>query len=190
MYIKNIGYKRLDAVKIGDYIKSSNGDFTRVYGFGHLDPYLESEFLQLHSQSHTIPLFSYLEVSPMHLVSIDLNNQTNMVRASDVAIGDKLSGMNVKKIQIVVRQGLYAPLTYSGDFMVNGVIVSNYIDVVDHGWIRSQHTIGHILFFPQRIFCSYFMKTCINENYVDGYGYLAYVVISGSFFVVQVLFFC
>lgn len=158
-FIDIAGSKCLDEAKIGDYIKPSNGDYTEVYGLSHFNPYQESQFIQLQYQSDTIPVFSYLEISPRHV--------------------DKLNGMIVNNIQIDIRQGLFAPLTYSVDFMVNEVIVSNYVDVLDHGWIWNQHTVGHIMFLPQRIFCSCFLDTLKNEKYIDGYGYLAYDIVRG-----------
>lgn len=78
--------------------------------------------------------------------------------------------------------GLYAPLTFSRDFIVYGVTASNYVDVFDDDWILDQNFVGHILFFQQRIFCSYFMEECKREKCIDGYGYLAYVILYGSSF--------
>ena len=113
----------MDEVKIGNYIKCSNGNFTQIHGFGHMDPYPITL-----SVKHHRCVFILIVISPSHLVSIDQRNQSNLFCASDVEIGYTLSGIILENIRCVVRQGLYAPLTYSGDFIANEEIVSNYID--------------------------------------------------------------
>jgi hypothetical protein len=95
-------------------------------------------------------------------------------------IGGKLTGIIVRKIQKIIRRGLYTPLTNTRDMMVNGVIVSKYVAILDHDWIWHQHLIGHILFFLPHTFCRCFLEACKKENYIHGYGYLAYVIIHGS----------
>jgi hypothetical protein len=39
-----------------------------------------------------------------------------------------------------------------------------------------QHTLGHVLFSAQRIFCSC-IEVCQREIYINGYGIFAYLVI-------------
>jgi Hint module len=115
---------------------------------------------------------------------IDKENISHRIPAEDVVIGDILSGQQVQAIRRVVRHGVYAPLTQSGDIMVSGILTSNYVDLF-HGKLPSpkgwdQHIIAHTLFHPQRYFCSQYLAVCKNEIYIHGYGILAYVIITSS----------
>jgi Hint module len=183
------GLIRMDDIKVGDYIMSGNGEFTQVYGFGHMDHDQDAVFLQIYISSDVDTnqtekdnmVFPFIEVSPNHLVFMNRKNQSFPIRASDIMIGDTLNKMvAVQTIHKIVRHGLYAPLTYSGDLMVNGVIVSNYVAVIEYDLLWNQHIMGHFAFFPQRIFCRSFIEICKTEKYIHGYGYLAYIIILGS----------
>lgn len=179
--VKDVGSMQMDQLQIGDFVKSGNGQFTQVYGFGHLDPAREEVFLQIHFHSKgsqtDIILPLPLEVSARHLVMLDKVGFQFPTRAADVVVGDMLNGRRVAKIQNVARLGVYAPLTQSGDLIVSGICASNYVDVLNESWGWNQHVLGHMIFFSQRIFCSYFIETCKEEGYINGYGYLSYLVV-------------
>jgi Hint module len=87
------------------------------------------------------------------------------------------------EIRIVVRHGLYAPLTQSGDIVVNGILASNYVDVLDYNALWNHHALGHFIFTPQRYFCSYFIGTCKREMYINGYSILAYILVTQCWFI-------
>jgi Hint module len=173
--VKDVGYIRMDQLAIGDYVRSGDGEFTIVYGFGHLDRQIKATFLQIafNGTDNSVPL----EVSDEHLLMINTDQLIQPIRASEVSIGDWLNGRQVLNIRTVDRLGVYAPLTYSGDLMVSEVHGSNYVAVLDHEWIWDQHSLGHVLHLPQRMFCCYFMEVCMYERYVNGYGYVAYLVV-------------
>jgi Hint module len=181
--VQDIGIIRMDQLKIGDYIRSGNGQFTQVYGFAHLDRNLEAPFLQFFVEKNrpneTGAFLSSgpLEVSAQHLLLLNNDQLIKPIRASDVAVGDWLNGHQVQRIEKVIRRGVYAPLTFSGDLMVNEVCGSNYVAVLDHDWIWNQHSIGHLLYLPHRTFCSFFLEACKEEKYINGYGYIAYLAV-------------
>jgi Hint module len=137
---------------------------------------------------------SFLEISPRHLIFVDKNMKQILIRAADVKVGDVLSTKQVIEIQIVVRHGVYAPLTQSGNINVNELLASNYVDVLDYNVLWNQHILGHIMFSPQRLLCFYFIQTCKNEIYINGYGILAYVLVILGWFmnkfysIIQMLF--
>jgi Hint module len=96
----------------------------------------------------------------------------------------------VKFIQEVIRRGVYAPLTQSGDIQVNGILASNYVDLLELPsmiLLPDQHTLAHILFYPQRIFCRVFLDICKKEIYIHGYGPLSYLLVSGSSFLTRMM---
>jgi hypothetical protein len=77
-------------------------------------------------------------------------------------------------------------LTQSGDILVNGILASNYVDLLGFPstiLLPDQHTLAHILFFPQRMFCNSFLELCKQEIYIQGYGPLAYLLVGGSSFI-------
>lgn len=124
------------------------------------------------------------EVTAQHLVFVERSNQHYSIPASDIVVGDSLNGNIVESIHTVHRNGVYAPLTQSGDFFVNdNIIVSNYINILQYSYMRDQHILGHALFVPQRLLCKYFIDTCKKETYINGYGSLAYIIVKiGSYF--------
>jgi Hint module len=175
--IENNGFIPMKQLQIGDSVRSGNGIFTQVYGFGHFHHDLKAEFLQLHFDEDTSD--SMIEISPKHLVFVERNKIEVTIPASEVVMGDILSGKKVALIQMVTRHGVYAPLTQSGDIMVGNIRASNYVDILDYSsvlWI-DQHTLGHAYMFPRRLFCRFFMNYCKDEMYVDGYSLNVYVVV-------------
>lgn len=191
--VKDMGHIQIAHLKIGDHVRTSDGQFTQVYGFGHMDPAKEAVFLQIFfdgyigKREHYMNASSFvLEISPRHLLMMDISNQKYPIRASEVIVGDKLSGLTVNKISPIRLRGVYAPLTFSGDLVVSGVHVSNYVNVLEYNaWIQNQHALGHALFFPQRMFCNNLIEICKKEKCINGYGYTAYVVVRGSLIINQ-----
>jgi Hint module len=196
-----VGHIPIKLLRIGDMVKSSNDKYTQVYGFGHLNHQQEGTFLRIGfytwGSNYTLPqqkelsqgiyVLSFLEISARHLVMIDRMNISYRIPAEDVVVGDMLSGQQIQSIQRVVRRGVYAPLTQSGDIMVSGILTSNYVDLfhgnfptllLQRGW--DQQILAHILFHPQRYVCSHHLAICKNEMYINGYGILAYVIITSS----------
>jgi Hint module len=193
--IFNGSYVPIHQLFIGDYVESGDGQYTQIYGFGHLDHKKEGQFFHIsfHNSYVTRDTLlssppSFMELSAAHLIRIERNHQQCYIQAKDVVKGDVLfNGFHdpviVDEIEIVLRQGVYAPLTYSGHIVVNGIVSSNYVHIrhfdslfldvlVSTGW--NAHTIGHFLFTPQRIFCSYYMNMCQQEIYWNGYGLFTY----------------
>jgi Hint module len=184
--VKGVGHVPMNLLGIGDLVKSGDGTFTQVYGFGHLDYNLEGTFLRISFEKNDVPSpVSSIEISARHLVMIEKEKKQYRIPAADIAVGDILSGQRVHTIQEVVRRGVYAPLTQSGEIIVSGILASNYVKLVDLAMVQNQHTIGHLLFTSQRFFCRYFIDTCKNERYVDGYGVLAYVIVTIASFIQQ-----
>jgi Hint module len=182
----------IDQLHIGDYVKVGMDDtniFSQVYSLGHYNPNVFNEFIQLYwvtpftilnDMNYTMNM--PLEVSANHLLFVQRKWDNNMVPipASDVQVGDVLSsGIVVASIQTVMRQGVYSPMTYSGELIVNGIQVSNHVKLMTStmiGW--DQHTIGQIVTFPRRMVCHINMKYCKNESYTsDGYAvWVAWII--------------
>jgi Hint module len=145
-----------------------------------------------HNENDDTPLLSFMnqatmthviELSAEHLIFV--GSSKHPIRAADIRVGDELSGGNiVATIEYVKRRGVYAPLTQSGDMMISGIYASNYVQVFNGFSSKilfwNQHDWGHIIFAPQRWFCTCFLESCKKEMYFNGYGLVAYLVVGTS----------
>jgi hypothetical protein len=156
---KQSGIKKMKEIQIGDLILVSSKDmrYEAVYGFGHLDPSRQMEFIQFQP--------SNLEITWNHLVMVE---GKGIIPAIMVRVGDVLEGgTEVTKISHVLRQGVFAPFTASGKLIVNGVLASNYISfnaspVLTIGSISlpiSYHWMAHSFQVPHRIWCTH-LRIC------------------------------
>jgi len=159
--VKGKGSIPLDSVKIGDAVRVGTGQFSRVFSFIHLDRTTEAEFLQIYAESLKTPL----EVTPSHMIFVE----DTPIRASEVKVGDRLSGnKKVTKITSVQRRGIFAPVTESGEIVVSGVLSSCYAAIFSHT-PSHQHFGAHVLLAGRRLVCSFNFGFCKNEKYsVDG----------------------
>lgn len=183
--LKGHGLIRMEDLKIGDSIMAGNGRFSKVYSFGHYSPNVNTDYLQIQIDS----MQETLEISAEHMLYCN----GKLVPANQVQVGDFLAvihninfGQNssiahVTSIKAIQRRGAYAPLTESGDIVVNGVVASNYIA---REWIYSKYTTlsGEMLHWiqngavlPYRIFCSMRVNGCINETYDENTGFSIWV---------------
>jgi Hint module len=168
----------MNQLEIGDYVRANTNEFSQVYGFGHFDHDIETDFIQIIFEGTLSVEYSPIEVTSQHLVFVERNNKQYTIPAGDVIIGDTLSGKRVQAIHTITRRGVYAPLTQSGEIVVSGIRASNYVNVLDFSLLLwDQHVYAHAFFFPQRLFCRYFLATCKNEPYINGYGIVSYVTI-------------
>lgn len=172
----------MESLQIGDYVRGLDGTYSMVYSFGHIDRTSMNEYLQIRVDSaggakKTAPL----EISADHMVYVE--NQSKMLPAKDIQVGDVLMGGNggpaqkVVKIHRVVRQGAYGPWTTSGNLLVSGVAVSNYITLDVVGTVFSpkvQHAVYHAAVSPYRAYCS--AIGCRGETYNED-GFPKFVVL-------------
>jgi len=163
-------------LQIGDMVHIGEGEFSRVYSFGHHSHDTKAEYLQLHVESRNNPL----EISKDHMVFIGKNRA---VPAFSVSIGDQLilsdennknTNAKVTKITKVERVGAYAPFTESGTIIVNGLLASNYVSLQEEESgsftvvgvrIVSMHWLAHAFQAPHRLFCRLSSNACSNETY-------------------------
>jgi hypothetical protein len=160
--VQGRGVIPMDQLHIGDYVKAGNDRFSRVYSFSHLDKSAEATFMQIHMEQLDQPL----EVSPDHIVYV---TGGKAVRASDVRVNDRMyDGYNVSRITMVRRHGVYAPVTYSGDIVVSGVLVSSYVSLVDHISPGLQNSVAHLVTGVHRLICNLSFSMCEQETYLEG----------------------
>jgi hypothetical protein len=126
--VRGRGTVSIDSLRVGDMVKSHQNNnkesFSRVWSFMHKDPDAVTEFIQIQTENSKQPL----ELSPEHFVFV--GNKGKVVSAKDVQEGDVLGGNRVISIQRLTRQGIYAPVTESGEIVVSGVSASCYVDLL------------------------------------------------------------
>jgi Hint module len=91
------------------------------------------------------------------------------VRADTVAVGDLLTGsagepLVVTSVSQGYSRGLFAPFTFSGDIVVNGVLASNYVAFLGKSAI-DHHSINHAYLAPIRMRCRLDPEYCASESY-------------------------
>jgi len=169
---------------IGDEVLNAGGTYSKVYSFGHFAPKMKMEYLQVRTASMMDKKHA-LEISSEHLIYIqDKKSKTSirrLVAAGDLKVGDHLwteTGLSsvILSIRKVQGEGAYAPLTTTGDILVNGIMASNY---VTRGWLKMQipgdalHYLQHGATLPVRLLCS--LMNCAEEIYDDTTGYSSWV---------------
>jgi len=149
-------------LKTGDEILSQcedgNSCFLPVHLWLHRSEDLEASFLEVSHEQGVIRL------TDNHIIfKLDEGNKTTPVWAKSIKVGDKLSRRNnetttVLKIREISETGIYSPLTRSGEFFVDGVLVSSFagIPTIRYNTHKSGpvnrviygHHIGKLVFSP------------------------------------------
>jgi Hint module len=171
------GWTMMEDLQVGDSVVAEHGHYSKVYSFGHKDPLATTKYLQILTES--MDKRHPLEISAEHLIyTQDAAGRTSMSPASDLKAGSTLASdrgdpSTVLSIRIVERQGAYAPLTESGNLIINGVLASNY---VSRGWIPKScgvsadalHFLQHGASLPHRLLCN--ALDCRGEPYNERTG--------------------
>ncbi|CAD6192515.1 unnamed protein product [Caenorhabditis auriculariae] len=125
------GPKHMRDVHVGDLLLTAEGNgtqFTRVASFMHRLPETRAAFVKLQAGDHVISL------TPQHFIyKADCDSQiTELVYAEDVRVGDcllinkeqALLPTEVTNKSIFYETGVYAPMTETGDLIVDDVYAS------------------------------------------------------------------
>lgn len=170
------GIVSMKDLQIGDRVLNANGDFDRVFSFGHYGPHVKAEFLQLHLEGKHV-----LEATADHMVFRD---DGVAVPAGLIRVGDKLqlaashgeASVLVEKIQTVTKTGVYAPITESGTIAVNNVAASSFVSMQKDSYVLmmgafqtplSYQWIGQITLAPHRLMCALNFDYCTSETYTE-----------------------
>lgn len=111
------GEKKIIDVKVGDYLKVDESNYSEVLHIGHKDETKKETFCEIGTKKNTI------RVTKRHMM---FTNTTDKM-AKDLVVGDHLeNGDVITKIKIVKDTGFISPYTRDGKYLVNGFLVSNY----------------------------------------------------------------
>jgi hypothetical protein len=170
--VQGKGLVRMDALQVGDSVKTKDNTFSRVYSLGHLDRDVETDFLQIHAQGLDRPL----EISHDHFLFIN----HKLDRAGNAKVGD-IDGVDhkhrVTEIIPVKRRGFYAPTTESGTLEVSGVLSSCYVPWLPdlHLPVWFQAYVFHVILAPRRVACRWNFDFCEYETFNED-GFSSYLV--------------
>ncbi|XP_035824149.1 uncharacterized protein LOC101845224 isoform X2 [Aplysia californica] len=123
-------------VKVGDLVlvRDAGGclKYDEVYMFGHKDEGAVSEFVMLLTETKSVC------VSSEHSVYCSRAGQEMCVAAGNVRVGDELLVLDASSARLVAepvvsigfekKQGLFAPFTLSGSIVVDGTLMSCYVN--------------------------------------------------------------
>lgn len=165
--VKDRGTILMADLRIGDSVLVDKNAFEEVYSFGHRHESAAGMFL------HLSP--SGLELSKDHMVKIG----SRYVPAASLKVGDLLEtssgvAMAIVEISDVVREGVYAPFTFSGTIVVNDVKASSYIafqgsaNLSIGSWETplSFQWIAHTSQLPHRLY-RWLFGSSVPEQYTD-----------------------
>lgn len=142
---------------------------SNIFLFTHRQPDSYHKFLRITTDSQHV-----VTLTPAHYLYCNNRLQSaRSVREGDLL--DTISGpARVRKVEMVVRKGLYAPHTMSGDMYVDGVRVSAYSMAV-------HPTLAHALLAPVRLFVKVTgVREPLGSLFYQGAGAVANVILGGA----------
>ena len=156
--------KKMANLDVGDKVmgwdqKRNQTVFTKVIMFAHLAPdAVDVKYLKI-----TLEDGSEITLSGNHLVMV--GKQTKAVLARKVKPGDiffsvdenqEVSPKKVLAVEKVIEQGIFCPITLSGNVIVDNVLASCYASVEDHVLLKglvkiSAQNMAHLGLMPMRV---------------------------------------
>jgi hypothetical protein len=177
-------------LRIGSTIEVKRGIFEPIYSFGHYDPYVSADLLEIRTNHKSLPT---LQISHQHLIFAHKGTGPVAVPAASVQVGDRLvcSGIDhvvVESIKVAfVDNGLFAPFASLGKLLVNGGLVVSSFTAFDElsptlrigGIDFSYQWLAHSFEFPHRVACYHFSQ-CSTESYNEN-GLATWAVVPFEF---------
>ena len=164
VWVKHAGERHMANLKVGEVILTSTG-FSEVVGFLHRELF-EASFLQISTSCGS------LTISREHIVFVEeLSVRTNLPAACLRPGEHKLLRLSadgdfvaipITAIAEVRSRGVYAPLTSSGNLVVDGFLCSCYATPA-HWGLRNTHGISDLVMAP--------LKTHAVDGLHDRQGY-------------------
>ncbi|OSX80052.1 hypothetical protein BU14_0060s0018 [Porphyra umbilicalis] len=124
------GAVRMDALSVGDRVRTSTGGYSPVYLFSHADADVAAMFVRLTTASGAV-----LRLTPTHYLPVGSGGGT-LTAAGSVVVGDALTTADgsttpVTAVARVAGVGLYNPhVLNGGQLVVDGVRTSVYTTAV------------------------------------------------------------
>jgi len=143
-------------LRIGDEVltvrKNGKIEYTLVYGFIHLEKKRAGTFLEIRLENGDC-----LKLTPNHMLyraGTKISN-SKPCPAYEISVGDSVyvvsdesvKTVKVSSIETIELTGIYAPVTYSGNLVVDGVLASCYAEYDQF----KNHEVAHRVLAPLRM---------------------------------------
>jgi hypothetical protein len=144
------GFIPLSELNLGDWVRSSDGSWVQMLAWMHLEPNTTVEFIEIFYSGKKLAL------TAEHFIHKLIDGEIHIVPARDVNVGDYLIGdtgnpVLVESLSTEFYQGMYAPLTSSGELLVEGVLASCFVEVpLPAPFYKNSHSFGLIGTLPLR----------------------------------------
>jgi len=152
--LKNGQIKKMKDLQVGDEVlafKNKKSSYVRVYGFLHREEDRIAQFLEIHLESGEC-----LRLTQQHMLyRANSESFSDIVTAQEISVGDRLYLVSENKtdiktvtsITMTELRGIYAPVTYFGNIVVDGVLASCYANYEN---VNTQQ-ISHAVLAPLRL---------------------------------------
>jgi len=175
--VQGLGSVRMDSLRAGQLVLGEGGEWTPVVSWMHREEGVESEFVKVTHANGVITL------SPDHMIWVrDSQNERHALAAMDLSIGDLLidgegETQEIFSLETVIDQeGYYAPLTSSGDIVVDGMLCSCFCALdLPPPFYRVSYSAAMIATLPQRRLPSLF-GSLDNESSSDKSAYINFAL--------------
>ncbi len=155
--------KGMSAVRLGERVLVAKEDgtfgFDTVYGFLHRETNRRASYRQIHLGGDSPTVITLSENHMIHRVTSQ--GGIEIVPAGEVTINDSLIAVQydsvssavmnspapVMAIQNVEKEGIYAPLTFSGTIVVDNTLASCYAEFEN----MKSHNVAHAALKPLRL---------------------------------------
>lgn len=186
VHVQGKGFTVMKELQVNDRVLVGNKNhqpiYQSVYSFGHYNQVTPTEYLRIYT-GPTKPL----EISPGHLLHVQ--GKDHPIRADSIQAGDMLLQVSpdaatplspVTKIDKVTRNGAYMPLTKDGHIVVDGVLASTYVSILDHAPavitkyrnVVTEDSLLHGWLAPYRMVClGISTHLCQNDYNEEGIAY-------------------
>lgn len=158
--VKDRGIIPMIELKTGDWVLGANNEWVQIVSWMHRDTTATLDFTVVYFESGNATL------SPDHFIFIENENGDVIdIRADKVQPGNILIGKDGEKLiveridTITYDTGIYAPLTSSGEIIIDGVLASCFTEVdLPKPFMKNSHFLGNAATFITRNWPSYFIS--------------------------------
>ncbi|KAI2507787.1 serine-type endopeptidase [Fragilaria crotonensis] len=163
--VRNRGPVRMQDLKLGDEVMVGQGKYEPIYSFGHVARRRSPHFCTFKHQGHSCVSQKITWCSPRRRGCTSIFSSCGRLSARGSGLKDR-----IESIEVLQDTGLFAPFTPSGKLIVNDILASSYVAVVDQedlnlGWtILNLHWLSHAVLFPRRLICCH-LASCPSETY-------------------------
>jgi hypothetical protein len=158
------GFVSLSELNVGDWIRGHDSEWVQLVAWMHRDDYSVVQFVEILFADKRVAL------TENHFIYVLRNGEKEILPAMKVQDTDFLIDASgepvlIKSIQIRLHRGMYAPLSSSGELIVEGVQASCFVQIpLPAPFYQTTHTLGLVGTFPIRHFPMWLSSSLWNTD--------------------------